>query len=148
MAISYLIDRDNRVVFTRISDMLDWPTLRRYLKTLGEDPQFDPRFRALVDMTEMTGTSVEAAEVRLAAHDQPYHKDSRRAFVVTNDLVYGMLRMYAVYSESLLFEVSIFRDLQSALDWLPLDRTLYQPAERRQAGTWRSVTVRSHDPVA
>ena len=50
----------------------------------------------------------------------PYGTGARRALVVTNDLVFGMARMYQILSDESPDEFEIFRKLDDALLWLEI----------------------------
>jgi hypothetical protein len=50
---------------------------------LSEDPDFDPSFLQLLDMTDVTELNFDTADVRKMAQATIFSPSSRRAFVVS-----------------------------------------------------------------
>jgi len=48
----------------------------------------------------------------------PFGPGARRAVVVTNDVVFGMARMYQILTDESSDELQIFRNMDDALRWL------------------------------
>jgi hypothetical protein len=48
----------------------------------------------------------------------PFGAGARRAVVVTNDVVFGMARMYQILTDESPDELRIFRKVDDALQWL------------------------------
>lgn len=86
---------------------------------LVADPDFDPSFSQLVDFRHNTSFEFSAGELRQLADHDPFSISSRRAFLMPNDLGYGLGRMYEVFREAAgEHGIRIFRDLDEALDWV------------------------------
>ena len=86
---------------------------------LFADPDFDPNYSQLLDLTHVTRFDLNAADLRQLAEDDPFTTSSRRAFLVPNDLSYGLGRMYEIFRESAgEHGIRIFRSLDEALDWI------------------------------
>jgi hypothetical protein len=82
------------------------------------DPDFVPDMKQLVDgrgLTDWVPTSAETSVV--AAHD-PFGKGARRAFVASQDVFFGMYRMYQILTDSSDIRVGVFRDIEEACEWL------------------------------
>jgi len=68
----------------------------------------------------VTDFRVTSAVVREMVHLSPFGKGSRRALLVSNDVAFGLTRMYQILMEQSPDEVAIFRDFDVALKWLGL----------------------------
>jgi len=90
---------------------------------LLNDPDFDPEFNQLIDLTAVTSLDISADEARAIAGRKLFSFTSRRALVATSPAIFGMGRMMEVYNEmsEVASQVRIFYDLPSALKWLGLD---------------------------
>ena len=119
MPAAYKIDKENRWVhsmfwgeFSR-ADMLS--IVERGLK----DPDFDPTFGEVADLTEVTQIELSGDDIRELAGKNIFSRHSRRAFVVPNDVIFGLARMYQILRE-LEGEtgIRVFRTLDEALDWV------------------------------
>ena len=58
--------------------------------------------------------------VRETAREEFFVESTRRAFLVSDDMNYGMCRMYATHAEAIGQVVAIFRDRDAAEAWLDL----------------------------
>jgi hypothetical protein len=50
----------------------------------------------------------------------PFWAGARRALVITNDVLFGMARMYQLLKDESPDELQIFRNMDEALQWLGL----------------------------
>lgn len=83
------------------------------------DPDFDPRYSQLVDYTHITRIDLTPADVRQLAVRNIFSPDSRRAFLVPNDLAFGLGRMFEILREAAGERgIRIFRSLDEALEWV------------------------------
>ena len=89
-------------------------------RSLRTDPQFDPHFRQLTDITGITEIRVSTKVIQETAHDQYFAPGVRRAFVACDDAAFGMARMFALHAESVGQTIHVFRDRASAEAWLGL----------------------------
>ena len=79
-----------------------------------------PRYQVLWDLREVR-FDLETGEVRKLAEFVSSRAPSgeiRTAYVVSGDLEFGFIRMFEVFRESEAVETHVFRDMQSAIDWL------------------------------
>jgi|SRR5215208_7396877 len=88
---------------------------------LRSDHQFDPTYRQLVDLTGITDIRINTPTVTAAAQEQKFAPGTRRAFVASSDVAYGMARMFALRAEAAGQTIEVFRDRRTAEDWLGLD---------------------------
>jgi hypothetical protein len=115
---SYSIDTDRKIVLSRIWGTATEDEIRDHGQRLRNDPQFQPDFRQLLDMSELTEILVGSEMVRNAARNQFFSPGVRRALVANSDAAFGMARMYAIASEHAGQTIEVFRDKDSAEAWL------------------------------
>lgn len=89
------------------------------VRQLLADPAVDPVFSQLVDCRQVTELKCTAEEVRQIADADIFSAQSRRAFLVTDDLLYGLARMYEIHRE-LKGEsgIRVFRSFDDAIEWV------------------------------
>jgi len=121
MPASYSIDPERRLIMTRVWDTVTNDEVDRHNEALRSDPLFDPTYRQLADMSDVTLNMVTADNVQETAHDQYFAPGTRRALLVSNDATFGLCRMYATYAESVGQLVNVFRERKAAEAWLGLD---------------------------
>jgi hypothetical protein len=115
---SYTIDTDRRLVVTRIWGAATEEEVLDHGQRLRNDPQFNPDYRQLVDMSELTEIKVGSDMIRDASRKQFFSPGVRRALVASSDAAFGMARMYAIASEAAGQTIEVFRDLKTAEVWL------------------------------
>jgi hypothetical protein len=121
MPASYSIDPERKLITTRVWDTVTNDEVDRHNKALRSDPLFDPTYRQLADMSDVTLNMVTADSVQQTARDQYFTPGTRRALLVANDATFGLCRMYATYAESVGQLVTVFRERKAAEAWLELD---------------------------
>ena len=119
MPIQYVIDGIHQRVLTHADGLVTFQDLSEHLdaeerdRGLGLPELFDARG---------TTTNVTAEQVRMLV--QRAADTLRRiplgptAIVATDDVVFGMARMYAILTEQAGARVEVFRDVESANRWL------------------------------
>jgi len=116
------VDIPNRVVRARVEGTLTDADLIECDNALRNDPDFDPAYRLLLDLTSADWDAVTANGVRaLAARPPLFASSARRALVVHSDLGFGMSRMFELLRESRPDEFRVFRSIEEAAAWLDLD---------------------------
>ena len=118
MTISYEIDQRERLVTSRLSGVVTNEEVRDHNEKLRADPEFDPGYRQLIDLSGITEVRVTTPTVSSAAQDQYFAPGSRRAFVAPTDVTFGLARMFALYAESGGHTIEVFRDRKKAEEWL------------------------------
>jgi hypothetical protein len=119
--VSHEIDVTKGVVFTTWSGDVTLEEARSHLRQLRDDPDFLPSMGQLSDARDVTST-VPAEGIRELASNTPFGEGSRRAIVVTSDVVFGVSRMYELRQLEGGADVKLFRDIQEARAWLGLER--------------------------
>jgi hypothetical protein len=115
-----VIDPARRLVITRVWGAATEEEIFEHGQRLRSDPQFDPSYRQLADMSEVTEVRVSSSALETMARGQLFTPGTQRAFVGSSDAVFGMLRKYELHAESVGQKVSVFRNRKAAEDWLGL----------------------------
>ena len=120
MPLTYVIDKERRLVISTGTGVLTYSEGLAHAERLKNDPEFDPAFYQLADVTQVTELRLTADEVRHWGSIVVFAGTAKRAFVIRNGAVHGMARVMAAF-RSLSGgkeEIVIFRDRDSALKWL------------------------------
>jgi hypothetical protein len=119
MPATYEIDKKRRLVISTCLDPLTLADGLAHQEKLLKDPDFDPSFSQLIDFTSVSFSGIGADDIRKLAERNIFSAPSRRAIVVSSNLVYGFGRMFEMLRESAGENgIRIFRDLDEAVDWL------------------------------
>lgn len=124
MPLSYVIYPQVRLVLTTGTGTVTFPESRAHQDRLLADPDFDPSFDQLVDLTAVTRFEVSADQARDIAQRLLFSPHSKRAIVATAPAVYGMGRVIEVRHgfASEHSQARSFYEMAAALEWLGLDR--------------------------
>ncbi len=138
MPCSYVIDRDRRLVVTTAWDRVTFAEAHEHQDQLLSDPSFDPEFNQLIDAAGVTSFDISGDEAARLATRAVFSAKSRRAFLATNPATFGMGRLMETYHSiaQLPEQVSVFRDRESALQWLGIEALPDEPktGQARSAG--------------
>ena len=121
MPAKYWMDVPLRLVRTHEWGVLTDQDLRELYEQIRTDPAFEPSFRQLCDLREVTSITTSADTLRSLAQNQIFSPGARRAFVVGRAVDFGLARLFQTYSEVEGQTVEIFRDMIDAERWLGLD---------------------------
>jgi hypothetical protein len=115
----YTIDKERRLVLSSGDGVLTKEDLWGHMERLSKDPDFNPGFCQVLDFTQITALEVEPEDVRQLAQRNIFSPRSRRAFVVKDDLQFGLARMFEIHRE-LKGEtgIRVFRTFDEAMDWI------------------------------
>ncbi len=123
MAASYRIFKDIRLIIVTVSGPANFSEVADMITRLQTDPDFSMAYNVLWDSRKRT-TPFTSDEIRsLALHVRIYKEvmkpKPKRAFLVSKNVVYGMLRVYEGYrSGKSNADIEIFKDRDEALKWL------------------------------
>ena len=120
MPAEYELDLALGLVRTKEWGVLTEDDLRELYERIRSDPAFDPSFRQLCDLREVTKITTTAEALRFLAQSRVFSPDSRRAFVVGRAVDFGLARMFQAYSEVAGQTVEVFREMDEAEAWLGL----------------------------
>jgi hypothetical protein len=115
----FKIDKERRIVMTTGSGTFTLDDALDHQQKLRNDPEFDPSFSQLLDLTHVSSIEIGPADVRRLAEENLFSPNSRRAILVNSDLAFGLARIFEVHRESAGESgINVFRDLDEALDWI------------------------------
>ena len=115
---TYEIDHKQRLVTSRLWGPVTEDEVFEHNEKLRNDPDFDPSYRQFVDMTGITEIKVGTGMINETSLDQFFAPGTRRAFLATDDTVFGMARMFALRAEGVGQVIEVFRDRAKAEEWL------------------------------
>ena len=119
MANFYEIDKERRLITSTASGVITLPEIWAHQEKLDKDPDFDPSFAQLLDVTQVTKLKLSSEDVRRVAESNTLSTNTRLAIVATSSLVYGMARMFQIFREMKEEEKTrVFRDRAEALAWV------------------------------
>ena len=118
MPIAYDIDRHRGLVTTRLWGAVTDDEVYEFNDRLRSDPDFDPAYRQIADMTGVTEIRVSTSMINETARDQIFTPGTRRAFIASDDGVFGMARMYSLRAEGFGQTIEVFREVAPAEEWV------------------------------
>jgi hypothetical protein len=114
----YFIDKEHRVVMSSGSGVLTRGDMIGHQNRLLKDPDFDPSFSQIMDFTNVTQVDVGPEDILYLAERNVFSRNSHRAILAGNDLVYGLSRMFEMIREAKgETGVRVFRNRDEALAW-------------------------------
>ena len=128
MPCEFLIDTNRRLVISRGTGTFRYADFVQHFKKLGKDPRFQPRFDHIVDCRKFERFEVTTTEVYNIGSQSLFAAKSRRAFVVSSELHFGLGRMFATFRQVASGqETTVFREMGDAIAWLGLPPE-YEPS--------------------
>jgi hypothetical protein len=121
MPATFEIDAARRLVVSRAWGVLEDADLAATQAGVRADARFDAGFSQIFDFTAVTEVRLTGATLIGLSRTSPFAIDARRAVVVSSDVAFGMARMYALASDRGAESFQIFRDMESALQWLGVE---------------------------
>ncbi len=122
MPISYTIDKHRKLILTKVSGILTDDELYHHKRSLMNDPQFEPGMRELSDVREIKELHVTSSGVWSMASIDKEHAEKLQSFklaiIASEDIVFGMARMYQSLTQPSLPQVNVFRNEEEAMKWL------------------------------
>ena len=124
MPIRYDIDHQNRLVLTVASGVLTDSELLEHKRKLSRDQEFEAGMAELSDVRGVDQLDVTPEGVRTFvaqdAKDAARFRDYKLAIVASEDLVFGMARMYQTLTANNNSNVAVLRSIAQARAWLGL----------------------------
>ena len=118
MGMNYRIDDARRIVMTRGWGVVSTRDLQDLTSRILLDPRFDPSYRSLADLSEVTEVLVNTMSMAETATTPLFVSGTRRAIVAASDLVFGVASTFAAMSIRAGHEVRVFRRMADAEAWL------------------------------
>lgn len=118
---TYVCDREAGLIRTRCTGNVLFEEVIGHFRELESDPSIPARLDVLLDLTEMQSLP-DRTKLRMVAGAVSGLKKKLEwgawAIVATNDALYGMIRVFEVFSEDNVERSAVFRDLDEAERWL------------------------------
>jgi hypothetical protein len=115
----YRIEKENRLVLSTASGVVTMPEVLAHQQKLSSDPDFDPTFCQLMDVSHITKIELTTEDIRRLAQETLFSPTTRRAILVNSDAAFGFARMFQMLRESAgETGIEVFRDLSEALEWV------------------------------
>ena len=122
MPITFQIDVDQNLILTTASGTLTDEDVLGLKTQLVQHPDFRLGMGELSDIRNIDRLAVTPAGVRAMVQQDKDHQDHvashKLALVISEDVAFGMARMYQMLTESTMENVGVFRDLDEAKAWL------------------------------
>jgi hypothetical protein len=127
MPASYSIDSEHGIVHSVGTGVLTDADVLGHNVRLKQDAQFQPTFCNLWDLTEVDKLHVSSAVLWTLSRECAFAPTARRAFVVSSDVAYGLMRMFTLMSgDDSEAHLAVFRDREVAWRWLKAGDPLIQ----------------------
>jgi hypothetical protein len=120
LPVRYVIDKKHRLIVSVGEGSVTFDEIRNHQDQLLRDPDFDPAFNQLIDVTTATRFDLSTDEAREAARRKIMSSASRRAFVASQTAIYGFGRLMEAHAEQHA-QIRVFYDRDSALKWLAVN---------------------------
>jgi hypothetical protein len=122
MPADYKIDTSKRMVFSIAYGNLTDQDVYAHLEKLRNDPDFDPEFSQLADLTNVTHIDDLSTEAIYAlAEKDPFDIGSQRAFVAPYNPEFNTFRIYEILTTVHKDVVVVFKDMEEAYEFLNLE---------------------------
>lgn len=122
MPVEYFVDEVKDLLVTTVSGVVTNDDTVAYMEQLVGDPLYRSGMDGLVftdaiERFEVTATAIEIA-TRIAVDAEQRFSGSRWAVIASQDLVFGMTRMFELSRDPESYEVRVFRESGPAIEWL------------------------------
>jgi hypothetical protein len=121
MPFEVIIDAEHRIVYSRAWGEFTQADVLAHRQHLIANPQFEATFRQLADFSGVTRLAISVTSIRALTSSDPSDSSSRRAFVASADVVFGMARMYAMLLGESRSNIAVSRRAEEAERWLRVD---------------------------
>jgi len=116
--VSIRVDVTRRRVEVTSSGILTGEEMQAAQEEIVRSAGFERDFDALFDLTGVSAVEMSTKNVRTVADNSAFAASIRRAFVMTNQVAFGMMRMLVAYLGESSGEVEMFEDRDAAERWL------------------------------
>jgi hypothetical protein len=117
MALTYTIDRDAGIVLATATGPTSTQDIADYQARVSADPLFSPAHHQLIDFRESTPTDIFGPQIEGLFNTTPFSSASRRAYVVSPGVGFGLARMAEMMTDGRL-SVRAFEEIEPARQWL------------------------------
>ena len=121
LPVTYVCDREAGLIRTRCTGNVLFEDVIGHFRELESDPSLPARLDVLLDLSEMQSLP-DRTKLRMVAGEISGLKKKVEwgawAIVVSGDALYGMIRVFEVFSEENFERSAVFRKLDEAEQWL------------------------------
>jgi hypothetical protein len=121
MPVRYKIERETCKIWTRCLGAVSFAEVMGHFKKLEADPAVPARLDVLLDLRETT-TTPETTQLRHVAQEikrlESRLKWGACAIVAPRDALFGMSRMFEVFTDRSFSATRVFREFAEAQEWL------------------------------
>ncbi len=122
MPYAYEICTEAQVTLFRLHGAVSVGELLALREEVGGDPDFNPAFHEIIDLRDVQEIRLTSPELVDYAAQTIVGAQAKSAFVVANEHVFGMVRMYLLAQSKDDDTVArIFWDMNEARAWIGLD---------------------------
>lgn len=121
MPIDLHYDQEKKALYGTLRNPLTIDDIKSEVVTIKESADYPIDVRTLWDLRQLDFNEIDRSfEEMLIDFRRGFRerRETRLAFVVANDLGYGMMRMYQILSDDLPQQIGVFREYSEAEDWL------------------------------
>ena len=130
MPYTYKINTEHNIVIFKARGAFTAEILFNCLKEVISSAGFQPGFNHLVDLREVTSFPATTADmhkrVELDLDIEKQLGKCKIALVTSNELVFGMSRMYEMLMDNAIPEVRSFRNINEAILWMGIEKELLE----------------------
>jgi hypothetical protein len=121
MPVTYVIDTDKRLIHTICSGVVTVAEVVGHFRTLRDDPVCTGYLDVLLDVRDAT-SAPETSELRVVTEEVAAVRKKVEfgmlAIIASGDVIFGMMRMFAVFAESFFRAIQVFREIGEAEAWI------------------------------
>ncbi len=120
MGYRYDIDAARRLITVAFEGPLSPDVVAALRDDMSQNAAFDPGLHMLIDgrgITRLEGIGAAVVRGMAKQRGSMHIRGALRAFVLTNDLYYGLTRMFTAIGDRD-GEMAVFRDADKALEWI------------------------------
>jgi hypothetical protein len=121
MPIEFRYDPEKKALFGAMTSPLSLDEYRSTVAAIVQSEEFPPEIRTLWDLRELEFTAIDRGfeEKLISISEQfPQRSPAKVAFVVKNELGYGMIRMFEMLAEKLAYRTMVFKSYSAGEEWL------------------------------
>jgi hypothetical protein len=119
MPFFHKIDKERRLVMSTAAGEFTKADVLSLQDQLRKDPDFDPNFSLLSDLTHVTSIDITEPDMKDLAERTPFSPSARRAVLASNDLSFKLAQVFEQVLEKKGDQgIRVFRNLEDALDWI------------------------------
>jgi hypothetical protein len=123
MPFNYAVYCEHRLVISTGSCRVTWEEIKERQDQTQTDPNFNPEFNQIVDLRSVASFDMTSEHAQMLARRMIFSSTSKRAFVAPSPGVFGVGRMWEIFTElsDNPSQIRVFYDLPAALQWLNLE---------------------------